>query len=275
MRKRVLTAMCCTAALLSLISCKTNQTQESQTQTEDNLSVSQITVGSSIFAPYFYVGQDGNFTGADEEIAKEAFNRMGVEVTFEDMIWGERERLLEKGEIDCIWGCFVMDGRESQYQWAGPYLTSELSAVVSADSDIQSVDDLNGKTVAVRIDSKAEEYFLGKIIDDYPIPEMLTTFNSMHEAFVWFGKGYADAIVEHRAALIEQTKEKKELYRFLDGTLFTANLGVAFRKDYDSTIVDKLTEVLNEMKADGTIAQIAERFHVRGYEDQGETADGT
>lgn len=274
MRSRVLTAMCCAAAFLSLISCKTNQNRENQTLTSDSSSTAQITVGSPIFAPYFYVGQDGQFTGADEEIAKEAFKRMGIDVVFEEMVWGERDRLLESGEIDCIWGCFVMDGREEQYQWAGPYLTSELAAVVSSDSEIQTVDDLNGKSVAVRIDSKAEEFLEGKIKNTSPIPEKIATFNSMREAFVWFGRGYADAVVDHRAALIEQTKEKPELYRFLDESLFTVNLGVAFRTDYDSTIVENLTKVLDEMTADGTISQIEKKYQLNEDKEQGEMADG-
>lgn len=274
MRKRVLTAMCCVATLFSLISCKTNQNREHQTLANDNSSSNKITVGSPIFAPYFYVGQDGQFTGADEEIAKEAFKRMGIDAVFEDMVWGERDRLLESGAIDCIWGCFVMDGREEQYQWAGPYLTSELAAVVSFDSEIQTVDDLNGKSVAVRIDSKAEEFLEGKIKNTSPIPEKIATFNSMREAFVWFGKGYADAAVDHRAALIELTKENPELYRFLDESLFTVNLGVAFRTDYDSTIVENLTKVLDEMTADGTISQIEKKYQLNEDKEQGETADG-
>ena len=257
MRKRVLMAMCCITALFSLISCKTNQ----QNQTLANApSTPKITVGSPIFAPYFYIREDGQFTGVDEEIAREAFSRLGLEVVFEDMVWGERDRLLDSGEIDCIWGCFAMDGREDRYQWAGPYLTSQIAAVVSADSQIQTIDDLNGKSIAVRIDSKAEEFLEGKIEADSPIPEKFMTFNNMEEAFVWFGKGYADAVVDHRAALVEQTKEQPELYRFLDDALFTVNLGVAFRKDYNSTIVDDLTKVLDEMKADGTIAQIAKTY---------------
>lgn len=197
MKKKIVAAVCCVTAALFLISCRINQNQTSSAGKASSMKT--IKIGSPVFAPYFYVGQDGNYTGADKEIAEEAFRRIGCEAVFEDIVWGEKDRLLDSKEIDCIWGCFVMDGREARYQWAGPYLTSEEVVVVSAGSNITSIDDLNGKTIATRIDSKAEEFFLEKISDDAPVPETLVTFNSMKEAFVWFGKGYADAVVDHRA----------------------------------------------------------------------------
>lgn len=258
-RKKWIVAVLAVCTTLLLISCERSQKQKSES-TEEQQTV--LTIGSPIFAPYFFVGEDGNYTGADKEIAEEAFRRIGCAITFQEIIWGERNQLLRNGEVDCVWGCFVMNGRENCYQWAGPYLTSEEAVVVAADSDIQSVDELTGRTVAVRIGSKAEDYFLGEMDDSSPVPETLATFNSMKEAFVWFGKGYADAVVDHKAALVELTKDDSQLYRFLDESLFTVNLGVAFRKTFDSELVNALSDVLDEMNEDGTIQKIAEAYKI-------------
>lgn len=276
-RKKWIVTVLAVCTTLLLISCGMHPEQKAEA-TEEQQTV--LTIGSPIFAPYFFVGEDGNYTGADKEIAEEAFRRLGCEITFQEIIWGERNQLLRNGEVDCVWGCFVMNGRENCYQWAGPYLTSEEAVVVAADSDIQSVDELTGRTVAVRIGSKAEDYFLGEMdendaIDEtgttseidllndlHPVPETLATFNSMKEAFVWFGKGYADAVVDHKAALVELTKDDSQLYRFLDESLFTVNLGVAFRKTFDSELVNALSEVLDEMNEDGTIQKIAVAYQV-------------
>ena len=274
MKKKKRIAMCCVAASLFLVSCGSNQSLTSSESESERLEANKLTIGSPIFEPYFYVGQDGMYTGIDQEIAQEACRRMGYEAEFEEIIWGERDRLLDSGTIDCIWGCFVMDGREKRYQWAGPYLTSEEAVVVSADSDITSIDELNGKTIAVRIDSKAEEFFMGKISNEVPVPETLFTFNSMKEAFVWFGKGYADAVVDHRAALKVLTQQNPQLYRVLDDHLITVNLGVAFRTDFDSNLVASLNKALNEMSEDGTIARIAQDYHLGDEEAQKESADG-
>ena len=273
MKKKKRIIMCCAAASLFLVSCDSNQSLTSSKA--DRLVTSKLTIGSPIFEPYFYVGQDGMYTGVDQKIAQEACRRMGYEADFEEIVWGERDRLLDSGTIDCIWGCFVMDGRENRYQWAGPYLTSELAAVVAADSDILSAKDLSGKAIAVRIDSKSEDFLRGRIDGvERVAPETLFTFNSMMEAFVWFGKGYADAVVDHRAALKVLTQQNPQLYRVLDDHLDTVNLGVAFRADFDSDIVAALNTALDEMREDGTIDRIAKEYHLGDEEAQKESADG-
>ena len=40
-------------------------------------------------------------------------------------------KTLENKEIDCLWGCFSMDGRENDYKWAGPYMVSRQVVAVN------------------------------------------------------------------------------------------------------------------------------------------------
>ena len=49
-------------------------------------------------------------------------------------------------------------------------------------------------------------------------------------------------------------------FRILDESLETSKLAVAFSKDTDPELVDKLNETLNEMKLDGTIDRILEKY---------------
>jgi len=94
------------------------------------------------------------------EIATEAFRRMGYAARFEPIDWEQKTNLVESGTIDCIWGCFSMDGREEIYRWAGPYMVSRQVVAVDADSSIRTLGDLAGKTVAVQSTGKPEEIFL-------------------------------------------------------------------------------------------------------------------
>ena len=48
-----------------------------------------------------------------------------------------------------------MDGRENDYQWAGPYLVSRQVIAVSAQSSIERMSDLAGKTIAVQATGQA------------------------------------------------------------------------------------------------------------------------
>lgn len=218
-------------------------------------------------APYFYRGEDGSYTGVDFEIAKEACRRMGYEPVFTEIQWEDKNDLLQEKEVDCIWCCFSMNGRMEQYQWAGPYLESPVVVVTAADSGIDTLSDLAGKDVAVRIDSNAERYFLSEAAPDV---NEVSTFSNMEQAFVSFGKGYCDAVVGHEATLEEFTSADPELYRYLDAPVLMADLGVAFWKDADTELVGSLTDVLAEMQKDGTIASITERYGVAEADEAGD-----
>lgn len=81
-------------------------------------------------------------------------------VKFVTIDWEKKKELVENGTIDCIWGSFSMDGREEEYQWAGPYLYSRQVVAVRSDSDIRTLQDLTGKVVVVQSTTKPEELFL-------------------------------------------------------------------------------------------------------------------
>ena len=83
-----------------------------------------IVVGIDVFDPYSYLDRNGQFAGIDVELATEAFSRLGYTPEFRTISWPDKDNLLSDGTIDCIWSCFSMSGRETKYQWAGPYMYS-------------------------------------------------------------------------------------------------------------------------------------------------------
>ena len=65
-------------------------------------SLPVIVVGSDNYPPFNYLNADGDPTGIDVELAKEAFYRMGYEAEFKLINWEDKKELLKSGEIDCI-----------------------------------------------------------------------------------------------------------------------------------------------------------------------------
>ena len=116
----------------------------------------EIIIGSDTYPPYVSLDDNGDPTGIDVEIATEAFRRMGYQAVFTTIDWEQKKILVDSGEIDCIWGCFSMSGREYDYQWAGPYAISRQVIAVDAGSDIYTMGDLAGKTIAVQSTGKPE-----------------------------------------------------------------------------------------------------------------------
>lgn len=143
--RRTFLKVCAAAAAAGLTACG---------KTQAAAALPELTVGSDNYPPFIYLNNDSTPTGIDVDIATEVFARMGYAVRFEIIDWEQKTNLVESGAIDCIWSCFSMDGREQLYRWAGPYMVSRQVVAVNADSGIETLADLAGKTMMVQSTTK-------------------------------------------------------------------------------------------------------------------------
>ena len=254
--KRVLLLIMAVISALAMTGCF----DKSSGKTDDESTYPRIVVGSDLFEPYVYRDSEGKPAGIDVDIAKEAFKRMGYQPKFKFIVWENKKDYLDKKEIDCLWGCFSMNDRENEYQWAGAYMYSRQMVCVRNGSQINSISDLSGKKIAVQETGKAEEYFLNS--DDKEVPDVKTVyaFSSMDEVCAALRKNYVDAIAGHESALTALVNTAPEEYRIIDESIFISKLGVAFSNNYDTEFVKKLNETLLEMKNDGTLSEIIKKY---------------
>ena len=232
-------------------------------RTEDKTAVSSektIVIGYDPFDPYTYQDVNGDMAGIDVEIARQAFDRLGYEPVFKLINWEDKDIYLADGTVDCLWACFTMTDREDKYQWAGPYMYSRQMVAVRDDSDIYELSGLAGKRIAVQATGKAEMAFLNAA--DYGLPEVERVFSlsTTDEMYAILRKGYADAIAGHEGMLGKIVNDGTNTYRMLEESIYASELGVAFEKGTHEELARELTEILEAMKADGSIGQIAEKY---------------
>lgn len=232
----------------------------SNTKKEVSSNLATIVVGIDNFNPYSYLDNDGNYAGIDVELATEAFKRIGYEATFEVINWEDKNNLLNSGEIDCIWSCYTMTGREDKYEWAGPYMYSRQVVAVKSSSDINELSDLANKRIGVQVTTKAMNLFLHIDESDLPEVKQVNCFATTEDIFASLRKGYVDAISGHEALLNEFIQNSNGAYRLLEESPYTSELGVAFKKDTHVEIVESLNTALEEMKEDGTFARIVTKY---------------
>ena len=246
------TLLAASAALGGLTACGGTDAQ--------NSGLPQIIVGSDTYPPYIYLNNDGIPAGIDVEIATEAFRRMGYAARFEPIDWEQKTALVESGTIDCIWGCFSMQGRETFYQWAGPYMVSRQVVAVNADSSIQSLSDLAGRTVAVQTTGKPEELFLSG--SDPRIPQAVEVFSTEDRSvqYAMLACGYVDAIAAHETAILQYMKDNNAVFRILEEPLLVTGLGVAFAKNDSRGLDHQLNDTFAQMREDGTLEQIVGKY---------------
>ena len=225
-----------------------------------NSGLPQILIGSDTYPPYIYLNNDGTPAGIDVEIATEAFRRMGYAARFEVIDWEQKTALVESGAIDCIWGCFSMQGRETLYRWAGPYMVSRQVVAVNADSSIQSLSDLAGKTVMVQSTSKPEGIFLSG--SDPRIPQTVEVFSieDRNVQYAMLACGYVDAIAAHETAILQYMKDNNAVFRILEEPLLVTGLGVAFAKNDSRGLDHQLNDTFAQMREDGTLERIVGKY---------------
>lgn len=246
------TLLAASAAVGSLTSCGGANAKES--------GLPQIVVGSDTYPPYIYLNNDGIPAGIDVEIATEAFRRMGYAARFEPIDWEQKTNLVESGTIDCIWGCFSMDGREQLYRWAGPYMTSRQVVAVNADSGIETLADLAGKTMMVQSTTKPEEIFLAGTDPRIPqLGEVLSTEDRSVQ-YAMLNCGYVDAVAAHETAILQYMQDCNADFRILEEPLLVTGIGVAFALNDTRGLDEQLTKTFAAMRADGTMKQIVGKY---------------
>ena len=218
-----------------------------------------LTVGSDTYPPYVYMDNNGDITGLDVEIAQEAFRRMGCRAEFTTIDWEKKTELVDSGEIDCIWGCFSMDGRENDYQWAGPYLASRHVVAVDAQSGIETLSGLAGKTIAVQATGKPEAIFL-RGGENVPAFRNIISIADRGVQYAMLDCGYADAVAGHEEAIRQYMKDYGADFRILDEPLLVTGIGVAFSKHDTRGLAARLDEVLEQMREDGSMEKLVGKY---------------
>lgn len=152
-----------------------------------------------------------------------------------------------------------MTDREEEYNWAGPYMRSKQVVAVNEDSDIRTLQDLEGKIVAVQSTTKPEDMIRSH---DGTVPQLRKVISVQKRdlIFILLSKGYVDALAAHDTSVDQFMSDTGIKFRILEEPLQSVDLGVAFDKDDDRDLSGQLTKVLAEMQEDGTTEQIIGKY---------------
>ena len=275
MKKRFVSAALAAVMALSMTACGSSNsaaettaadTEAAESQAEETTAEeAKTTDGGTLIVgfdqdspPMGFVGDDGEYTGFDLELAQEVAKRLGLEYKAQPIAWDSKDMELESGNIDCIWNGFTMTGREDDYTWTEPYMANQQVFVVANDSDINSQADLAGKIVEVQADSSAEAALK-------EAPELTATFKELlttadyNTAFMDLEQGAVDAIAMDVIVAGYQIQQRNADFKILDDSLSEEEYGVGFKKG-NTELRDKVQSTLEEMAEDGTLQEVSEKW---------------
>ena len=254
--KRIMALVMICVMALGMMACGSKKGKESTDSKNDDKT---FVVGfDQDFPPFGYVGDDGEFTGFDIEMAQECAKRMGQEIVLQPIDWDAKDMELESGTIDCIWNGFTINGREDQYTWTDAYMDNSQVVVVRADSGIKTLADLAGKNVEVQKESSAQS-----AIEDNE--ELLNSFAELrtvgeyNTAIMDLESGAVDAIAMDIFVAKDQIADKNGEMIILDEQISTEQYAIGFKKG-NTELKDLVQATLMEMVKDGTFAKISDKW---------------
>ncbi|MDR2521303.1 MAG: amino acid ABC transporter substrate-binding protein [Spirochaetaceae bacterium] len=224
------------------------------------LAAKTLTLGlDDSFPPMGFRDENGEITGYDIDLAKEAARRLGVALVTQPIDWNAKEQELNTGEIDCIWNGFtITEERKKALLFTPPYLRNAQVAVVKTASPVVSLADLAGKSVGTQAGSSSLHAIDGA-------PEFKASLKQIVEyrdyltALMDLDVGGLDAVVIDLLVANDNINRSGKQFRVLDETLEAEEYGIGFRLN-DKALADAVWQTLLEMAADGTIAGISEKW---------------
>ena len=208
--------------------------------------------------PMGFKAEDGSYTGFDLDLAKEVANRLGLEFVAQPILWDAKDMELDNGTIDCVWNGFTITGREDQYTWTDPYMDNAQVFVVMADSGISSLADLAGKVVEVQVDSAAETA-LNDMTDLKASLGSVETTPNYNQAIMDLEIGAVDAVGMDSVVANYLLTQRGTDAVILDDALSSEEYAVGFKLG-NTELRDQVQAALEEMAADGTMAEISEEW---------------
>lgn len=233
--------------------------KETKKEYTEKKSGDKFTVGfDQDFPPMGFVGDDGEYTGFDLELAQEVCKRQGWKFVPKPIAWDSKDAELKSGGIDCIWNGFTMNGREDKYTWSKPYLNNTQVFVVRKDSGIKSEKDLAGKVVDVQTDSSAQAALKDKadLSGTFGNLEVVADYNT---GFMNLESGAADAVAMDTVVAAYQIEKRKADFVILDYEIAAEEYGIGFAKGNEA-VRDQVESSLEEMAKDGTMAKISKKW---------------
>ena len=209
---------------------------------------------NAAFPPYEMVADDGTFEGIDVEIAGKIAEKLGLELVVDDMDFGSIITSVQTGKSDiAMAGLTVTEDRKKNVDFSDTYATGVQVVIVPEDSEIATIDDLQGKLIGCQESTTGYIY----CSDDYG-EDMVTAFPNGANAVQALLSGKVDAVVIDSQPAQEFVAQNEGL-KILDTEYVTEDYAIGVSKD-NTALRDAVNNALKELIDDGTVQSILDKY---------------
>jgi cystine transport system substrate-binding protein len=252
------------AAVLALAACSPGASGSGSAEGTDAagdeyglVNAGTLTVATEgTYRPFsFHEDGSGELVGYDVEIAEAVADELGLEIEFQETQWDAIFAGLDAGRFDVIANqVSINPEREEQYLFSEPYTVSPGVIVVNeGDSSISSFDDLAGKTTAQSLTSNWYELAQQS-------GAQVEAVEGWAQAVALLEQGRVDATINDRLTFLDYVTTNGDSGLEVAAETDEPSLSaLAFTKDKEA-LVAAVDEALAELRADGTLAKIGEKY---------------
>ena len=208
---------------------------------------------NAAFPPYEMTTDAGDFEGIDIETAQAIADKLGLELQIDDMDFDAALLSVQQGKADIVMaGVTVTDERKAVMDFSDSYATGIQSIIVPEGSDIASPDDLAGKKIGTQRGTTGYIYCSDDFGDD-----SVVAYDDGLTAVQALNNGQVDAVVIDNAPAQEFIAANPGL-KILDTSYAEEDYAIGMAKN--SPLEDAVNSVLEELKADGTLQAIVDKY---------------
>lgn len=209
---------------------------------------------NAAFPPYEMTTDSGKFEGIDIETAQAIADKLGLELQIDDMDFDAALLAVQQGKSDMVMaGVTVTDERQNVMDFTDSYATGIQSIIVKEDSDIASVDDLAGKKIGTQRGTTGYLY----CSDDFG-DENVVAYDDGLTAVQMLNNGQVDCVVIDNAPAKEFIAANPGL-KLLDTAYVEEDYAIGVGKG-NTELKDAINTALEELKADGTLQAIVDKY---------------
>lgn len=260
--KRVLALVLAVLAIVaSFAGCSGKANNDANTDTgNDTAAKKYIIATDTVFKPFEYTDAQGNFVGIDVEILAAIAEDQGFEYELKSLGWDAAIAACQAGQANgMIAGASITEERKnSGWIFSDPYYIATQCAAVKADSEINSIKDLNGAQVAVKTGTQGAQY-AESLKDELGLK--LTYFEDSPTMYQAVTGGQCVACFEDTPIMKASIKDGDLALKVLeDSENEGAGYGFAIHKAENQELIDKFNAGLANIKANGKYDEIINKY---------------
>lgn len=256
--KKIIAIVLAVAIVLSLgilAACsKTGGDTEPSTEAPTETQTKKLVMATNAeFPPYEYHEGDA-IVGIDAEIAGLIAEKLGMELVIEDVEFNTIIPGVQAGKYDMgMAGMTVTEDRLKDVNFSDSYATGIQAVIVKEGSDIESIDDLEGKMIGVQESTTGDIYASGDYGDDH-----VTKFANGALAVQALLSDKVDCVIIDNEPAKSYVKANDGL-KVLDTEYTVEDYAICFAKE-NTELQEQVNNALKELIADGSVQKIIDKY---------------